>query len=60
MTLPIKPLITGCLIKFTSIADKVKEETITLERSHDLMTDLIENTTAEVSRRTQANFVTDN
>ncbi|MBA7607162.1 hypothetical protein ES703_14320 [subsurface metagenome] len=60
MSIPIKSIITGCLIKFTSIVDKVKNHDITLEQSRDLLVDLAQDTTAEVSKRTRENFVTDN
>lgn len=56
----VKSVITGCLIKFTSIVDKVKEDIITLEKSHDLLRDLVDVTCEKVWRRRVDSFVTNN
>lgn len=60
MNTPIKNIVSGCLVKFTSIVDKRKEELITREQTQDLVQDLINNTAAEMTSHIQAGFVTDN
>ncbi|MBA7643190.1 hypothetical protein ES703_50909 [subsurface metagenome] len=60
MNTPIKHIVSGCLVKFTSIVDKRKEEIITSEQTQDLVQDLIHNTAAEMTSHIRAGFVTDN
>ncbi len=56
----IKHIITGCILKFTSIVDKAKAQIITQEQSSELVADLIRNTTSEIHRRRVSSFITDN
>ena len=56
----MKSIITGCMIKFTSIADKVKEGIITTEKSKDLLLDLVDDTDRRILQLRTASFVTDN
>ncbi len=60
MNTTIKAIITGCMIMFTSITDKVQEHIITPEQSHDLVKDLIQNTTSKIHSHRVSSFVTDN
>ncbi len=56
----IKHIITGCLIKFTSIVGKRNEQIITCEQANEFIADLIRNTTSEIHRHRVSDFITDN
>ncbi len=56
----MKSIITGCLVKFTGLADKVKEGLLTKEKSQDFLLILIDETCKRVWRRRIESFVTDN
>ncbi len=56
----MKSVIVGCMIKFTSIADKYKEDIITQEKSQELVLNLVEDTDRRILQLRTASFVTDN
>lgn len=56
----IKSIITGCLVKLTSIADKSKADLITKEKARELLLDLIDDTCTQISHRRVVSFITDN
>lgn len=60
MSANIKNILTGCLVKFTSVADKSKDDIITKEKSHELLLHLLDDTCGKILRRRIDSFRTNN